>query len=318
MVSDGAEIQPENGFVKIHPAILELLAQRQLSGREFRCLLFLFRKTYGFQKKEDKISLSQWAEGTGIPRTRVGAVLDNLVNQNIIYRIDNGAKRPSRWGFNKHFETWQDAESVTLQGDSFEGQSVTLQGDSSNPSVTLQGDSLEGQSVTLQGYSSNSSVTLQGYKTVTLQGDNNRKKKLYTPGSDYFGMKRPRRGEQVTADGYTQDAATEGVDAATFRGIFDTLIDAAGWRRLVDAGDDTKLGYAKREALMLIRMGTKTTEQTAALVDAYRAAHEWRTNPPKPSDIATYASQLADKHELPPAPTNGIVRGFSLSDMLGD
>jgi hypothetical protein len=120
------------------------------------------------------------------------------------------------------------------------------------------------------------------------------------------------------ADGYTQDAAKEGVDAVTFRGIFDTLIDAAGWRRLVDAGDDTKLGYAKREALMLIRMGTKTVEQAAALVDAYRAANEWRTNPPKPSDIATYASQLADKHELPPAPTNGIVRGFSLSDMLGD
>lgn len=295
MVNDGAEIQPENGFVKIHPAILELLATRQLSGREFRCLLFLFRKTYGFQKKEDKISLSQWAEGTGIPRTRVGAVLDNLVNQNVIYRIDNGAKRPSCWGFNKHFETWQDAESVTLQGDSLEGQSVTLQGDSSKPSVTLQGD-----------------------KTVTLQGDNNRKKKLYTPGSDYFGAKRPMRGEQVTADGYTQDAAAQGVDATTFRGIFDALIDAAGWRRLVDAGDDTKLGYAKREALMLIRMGTKTTEQVAALIDAYRAAHEWRTSPPKPSDIATYASQLADKHELPPPPTNGIVRGFSLSDMLGD
>ena len=295
MVSDGAEIQPENGFVKIHPAILELLATRQLHGREFRCLLFLFRKTYGFQKKEDKISLSQWEEGTGIPRTRVGAVLDNLVAQNIIYRIDNGAKRPSCWGFNKHFETWQDTESVTPQGDSFGGQSVTLQGDSSKPSVTPQGD-----------------------KTVTLQGDNNRKKKLYTPGSDYFGMKRQTRGEQVTADGYTQDAATEGVDAATFRGIFDTLIDAAGWRRLVDAGDDTKLGYAKREALMLIRMGTKTTEQVAALIDAYRAAHEWRTSPPKPSDIATYASQLADKHELPPPPTNGIVRGFSLSDMLGD
>ena len=295
MVSDGAAIQPENGFVKIHPAILELLAQRQLSGREFRCLLFLFRKTYGFQKKEDKISLSQWAEGTGIPRTRVGAVLDNLVNQNIIYRIDNGAKRPSRWGFNKHFETWQDAESVTLQGDSFEGQSVTLQGDSLESSVTLQGD-----------------------RSVTLQGDNKRKKETYTPGTNYFGQKRPLRGEKITADGYTQDAATEGVDAATFRGIFDTLIDAAGWRRLVDAGDDTKLGYAKREALMLIRMGTKTVEQAAALVDAYRAANEWRTNPPKPSDIATYASQLADKHELPPAPTNGIVRGFSLSDMLGD
>jgi len=307
MVSDSAEIQPENGFVRIHPAILELLAQRQLGGREFRCLLFLFRKTYGYQKKEDKISLSQWGEGTGIPRTRVGAVLDNLINQNIIYRIDGGEKRPASWGFNKYFETWQEGQSVTLQGDSLEGQSVTL-----------QGDSLEGQSVTLQGDSLESSVTLQGDRSVTLQGDNKRKKETYTPGTNYFGQKRPLRGEKITADGYTQDAAKEGVDAATFRGIFDALIDAAGWRRLVDAGDDTKLGYAKREALMLIRMGTRTAEQTAALVDAYRAANEWRTNPPKPSDIATYASQLADKHELPPAPTNGVVRGFSLSDMLGD
>jgi hypothetical protein len=162
------------------------------------------------------------------------------------------------------------------------------------------------------------SVPLQGDRSVPLQGDNNRKKETYTPGSNYFGQKRPSRGEKITADGYTQDAAKEGVDAATFRSIFDTLIDAAGWRRLVDAGDDTKLGYAKREALMLIRMGTKTTGQTAALVEAYRSAHEWRTNPTKPRDIATYASQLADKHELPPAPTNGIVRGFSLSDMLGD
>lgn len=164
MISNGSDIQTENGFVKIHPAILELLATRQLSGREFRCLLFLFRKTYGYQKKEDRISLSQWEQGTGIPRTRVGAVLDELVRQKLIYRVDGGVKRPSAWGFNKHFETWQDEQSVTLEG-------VSLDQDDTE-TVTPTGD----KSVTLEGVSSNASVTLQGDKSVTLQGDNNRKK----------------------------------------------------------------------------------------------------------------------------------------------
>ena len=164
MISNGDDIQTENGFVKIHPAILELLATRQLSGREFRCLMFLFRKTYGYHKKEDRISLSQWEQGTGIPRTRVGAVLDELVKQKLIYRIDSGIKRPSTWGFNKYFETWQCGQTVTLEGDSLrqeETETVTPTGDTS---VTLEGDS---RKVT---------VTLQGDKTVTLQGDNKRKK----------------------------------------------------------------------------------------------------------------------------------------------
>jgi phage replication O-like protein O len=164
MVDSGSDIQTENGFVQIHPTILELLATRQLSGREFRCLLFLFRKTYGYHKKEDRISLSQWEQGTGIPRTRVGAVLDELVKQRLIYRIEHGTKRPAAWGFNKHFETWQCNESVTLEG-------VSLEQDSAK-TVTPAGDT----SVTLEGVSSNATVTLQGDKTVTLQGDYKRKK----------------------------------------------------------------------------------------------------------------------------------------------
>jgi phage replication O-like protein O len=153
MVNGGADIQPENGFVRIHPAILELLATQTLSGREFRCLMFLFRKTYGYHKKQDRISLSQWEQGTGIPRTRVGGVLESLVSAGILKRTDYGTKRSAGWEFNKYFEQWQGDETVTLQGVSCIDETVTLQGNSSEPSVTLQ-----------------------GVKTVTLQGDNNRKK----------------------------------------------------------------------------------------------------------------------------------------------
>jgi phage replication O-like protein O len=308
-VTSGADIQTENGFVQLHPAILELLAQRQLSGREFRCLLFLFRKTYGYHKKTDKISLSQWEQGTGIPRTRVGAVLDSLVAQNLILKVDNGTKRPATWGFNKHFETWQGEESVTLEGDSLEqeeSQSVTPTGDTS---VTLEGDRLK------------VSVTLEGDKTVTLQGDNNIYKDSRTAGgpSDYFGMKRPMRRERVVADGYTQDAAKEGVDAETFRGSVDKLVDAAGWRRLVDvAGDDSKLSFAKQDALKLVRLGTKTIAQTTALVEAYKAT-PYKKEHPLPRDISEYASQIGERIPVAvtPSTANGKVSGFSLSEMLG-
>lgn len=160
MVKSGAEIQRENGWVAIHPAILELLATQQLSGREFRCLLFLFRKTYGYQKKEDKISLSQWEQGTGIPRTRVGAVLTELTNKKLIIKIDNGANRPATWGFNKYFESWG-MQTVTLEGDSCE---------SNKP-----------ETVTLEGTTQNETVPLEGDKTVTLEGDHNRKKDTNTP-----------------------------------------------------------------------------------------------------------------------------------------
>ena len=305
---DGTDIQLENGFVRIHPAILELLAQQPLSGREFRCLMFLFRKTYGYQKKEDRISLSQWGEGTGIPRTRVGAVLAGLVAKNIIIKTDNGANRPATWGFNKRFETWRNDQTVTLEGDSLEPEN--------DQTVTLEGY----KTVTLEGDSFSATVPLEGYKTVTLQGDNKRKKKGDTRIGDYFGMKRPVRAERITADGYTQDAAKEGVSPQTFRGIFDALIDAAGWRRLVDVGDDTKLNYAKRDALLLIRMGTRTVEQTRALIDAYRAAYQWRKSPPESRYIAEYASQLAGRDESPPssvaATPNGVVSGFDLGQIL--
>lgn len=103
----------------------------------------------------------------------------------------------------------------------------------------------------------------------------------------------PIRRERVMADGYTQDAKKLGVDAPTFVALFNTLIDIAGWRALVDAGDDTKLNYAKRDALTLIRLGNTSPEHITALADAYMKANTWRTSPPYPKDLTEYASQLS-------------------------
>lgn len=114
MITSGANIQVENGdFLRVHNAIFELLAKAPLRGQQFRCLLFLFRKTYGFNKKEDKISLAQWADGTGLLRQNVWRELQLLIKCNVIYMTTSGHKRPNIWGFNKRHEQWN-FESVIL------------------------------------------------------------------------------------------------------------------------------------------------------------------------------------------------------------
>ena len=71
-----------------------------LSGAEFKVLLYIARRTYGFGKGSDKISLSQISQGitkrdgtildrgTGISRSSVVRALDTLVTMGIVVRND--------------------------------------------------------------------------------------------------------------------------------------------------------------------------------------------------------------------------------------
>lgn len=118
MTTCGADIQVELGnWSKVRNEIWELLAQAPLRGQQFRCLMFLFRKTYGYNKKEDKISLAEWASGTGLKRQNVWRELELLIKCNVIYKKSNGPKRPNTWGFNKHHEQWN-FQSVITEDDS--------------------------------------------------------------------------------------------------------------------------------------------------------------------------------------------------------
>jgi phage replication O-like protein O len=101
----------EGGFVRIHHDILEILAKAPLRGQQLRCLLFLLRTTYGFNKKEARISLEEWANGTGIKRQNVWRELQILMNYKVIHSTSNGPKRSRTWGFNKYHEQW-DFQSV--------------------------------------------------------------------------------------------------------------------------------------------------------------------------------------------------------------
>lgn len=71
-----------------------------LAGRELNVVILILRKTYGFNKKSDYISLSQFEQGTGIDRKSICRVLTKLTSNKII------TKDGSFYGLNKDYSTW--------------------------------------------------------------------------------------------------------------------------------------------------------------------------------------------------------------------
>ena len=81
-----ANHQKENGFTQIPNEILEALYQTKLTVYEYRVLLFIIRKTYGWDRETDWIALSQFYESTGILKQNVSRTLKKLERRNIIIK----------------------------------------------------------------------------------------------------------------------------------------------------------------------------------------------------------------------------------------
>ena len=100
-----ANPQRENGHIDIANEIAEQLAKTQLSGYESRVLWVLWRKTYGWHKRSDRISISQFSMGTGIARRHIHKTLQRLVDRNIVTKNSN--KFITRWAFQKDYSKWK-------------------------------------------------------------------------------------------------------------------------------------------------------------------------------------------------------------------
>ena len=96
--------QLADGYTPIANAIMDALARTRFSGYERSVLDFLFRKTYGWAKKSDLISLSQFVDGTGILKPHVARTIKRLVERKVITR--NGNDTLVRYEFNKHYGEW--------------------------------------------------------------------------------------------------------------------------------------------------------------------------------------------------------------------
>src|SRR3990167_3921345 len=100
------KLQVENGsFTRIVNEVLDELVKIPLLGKEFAILLFIIRKTYGFQKTSDIISLTQIEKGTKTGRPTVVKTLKNLVARNMIVKTPLLGGNIS-FSFNKYHEKW--------------------------------------------------------------------------------------------------------------------------------------------------------------------------------------------------------------------
>lgn len=81
--------QVEDGYTRIANELLDGLISYRISGEEMQAFLFIVRKTYGYKKKSDFISLSQFVEATGMKKPTVARAIKKLINKNIVIKNDN-------------------------------------------------------------------------------------------------------------------------------------------------------------------------------------------------------------------------------------
>jgi phage replication O-like protein O len=95
-----ANPQKENGYTAISNEILDHFFGLGLAGKEMEMVLFVIRKTYGYQKKSDKIPLSQFQHALKMNRSSVCKTSNKLVSWKILAKDEKG------YSLNKNWEQW--------------------------------------------------------------------------------------------------------------------------------------------------------------------------------------------------------------------
>jgi phage replication O-like protein O len=172
-----ASPQKEDGFTPIANEILDKLVFQDLTGSQLRILIYVIRKSYGYQRKTVPLSQSDIAKNTGLRKDTVKRVLSDLSVNNFLSKISpHSGRRAIGWQFNKDWESWRRGVIPTPYSATVEGSSSPpLEGSSSPPL-----DSVEGSSRTPNvAESSNTGNDLQEAKESNIKKE--RKKPSCSP-----------------------------------------------------------------------------------------------------------------------------------------
>lgn len=99
-----ASPQKENGYTATAHELVEAFCGLQVSGGAHRILRFVERKTYGYNKKWDRISLTQFEIMTRLDRRTITRALEELEIANILKINREGMT--NGYCINKDYETW--------------------------------------------------------------------------------------------------------------------------------------------------------------------------------------------------------------------
>jgi phage replication O-like protein O len=99
--------QLENGYTKIANEIMDALCHIRIAGEERQVLDVIIRKTYGWNKCEDAIALSQFVEMTGIKKPHVVNAINRLLYKNIISVTKNSNDGTNVYKLVKDYSLWE-------------------------------------------------------------------------------------------------------------------------------------------------------------------------------------------------------------------
>ncbi|RJQ29186.1 hypothetical protein C4571_02000 [Candidatus Parcubacteria bacterium] len=102
-----ASPQVENGYIRIATELWAALVRARIPGEARQVFDSIIRKTYGFNKKEDVISLSQFAKDTGLSRIAVFRAVSKLQTMRLITVTKKGNRSANEYAINKDHSQWQ-------------------------------------------------------------------------------------------------------------------------------------------------------------------------------------------------------------------
>ncbi len=101
----GETPQLENGYVRIANELYEAILKHPFSKRELLIVLAVIRKTYGYGKKSDDMTMTQLAEITGMQRTHVGETVSALYARSVLLIRDGYHGKVI--GLSKNYKKWK-------------------------------------------------------------------------------------------------------------------------------------------------------------------------------------------------------------------
>ncbi|HEA7605877.1 TPA: replication protein [Escherichia coli] len=91
----------DDGYTRFANELLEAIASADLTARQLKVTLAYVRKTYGFNKKTDRIADEQIAQLTGLSRQNVNKAKKELISMNCLFMDGN------KIGVNREVSAWQ-------------------------------------------------------------------------------------------------------------------------------------------------------------------------------------------------------------------
>jgi len=99
----------DDGYTKIPNLLLEALPLARLTGVQKSICMFLWRRTYGWKRNEDAISMGEFAMACGSSRPYISLQLNDLINKNVISRVFIQPGKTAVYSFNANLNQWDPA-----------------------------------------------------------------------------------------------------------------------------------------------------------------------------------------------------------------